>query len=166
MAKSQSFYFYFKIFYISPRKIPFSDKIIITFLSILIWGEQIQPFFTYASPLNPGFLIVFCLILIHALLSFLQKFLQMRVRPCPARSLPLRYLRPSQLPGTLTASYVPPTCPDRSARTIQAAHLPRYGIRRNQPNTCARHAPALRIRSSPALCPSVSFTPFKPVTSQ
>lgn len=44
--------------------------------------------------------------------------------PCPARSLPLRYLRPSQLSDTLTALCVPPTCPDRSARTIQAAHLP------------------------------------------
>lgn len=39
--------------------------------------------------------------------------------PCPARSLPLRYLRPSQLSDTLTALCVPPTCPDRSARTIQ-----------------------------------------------
>ena len=38
-------------------------------------------FFVCTSPLNPCFLIVFCLILIHALLSFLQKFIQMCVRP-------------------------------------------------------------------------------------
>ena len=38
--------------------------------------------------------------------------------PCPARSLPLRYSRHSLLSDTLTASCVPPACPDRSAHTI------------------------------------------------
>lgn len=131
MTKSQSFYFYFKIFYISPRKIPFSDKIIITFLSILIWGEQIQPFYLCLSAQSRFSYSI--LPYPHTCASQLPAEVPPDAcPPCPARSLPLRYLRHSQLPGTLTASYVPPTCPDRSAHTIQAAHLPRYGIRRNQ----------------------------------
>lgn len=69
-----------KFFTFRLGKYRFQTKLLSLFY-LFSFGESRFSLFTYASPLNPGFLIVFCLILIHALLSFLQKFLQMRVRP-------------------------------------------------------------------------------------
>ena len=69
-----------KFFTFRLGKDRFQTKLLSLFY-LFSFSESRFSLFCLQLSAHPCFLIVFCLILIHALLSFLQKFIQMCVRP-------------------------------------------------------------------------------------